>query len=311
MAGFQQAQLLPLGGHVEEGGGSGGEAAAGEGPTAEGFRCGAPGRHFPRKAAAGAAALLLLGAAAASQALGPGGGRAVPRSPASPVRGSGLPARGDVLAVASAWRSDLPMVRYDPLSTGVAGMPGMPMGEDAENDANPWSKPGDLPAFSAPGSPACGGIEELYLGLCYKTCAELSNGTYPHRTSPVSCCKVSSVSCMMPSQNHISGFMPGSGYNVGGNGGVPHPPGICDGNEENLAGTCYKKCSILTGNQYNLRSAADTCCRKNPCLNIFNVKTVGSGDCTGFGVGGGLVPAHRCPHLPTVTAVATPSPTFY
>merc|ERR1712007_66785 len=45
---------------------------------------------------------------------------------------------------------------------------------------------------------ACLVDEEYFLGLCYKQCALLSNGTYPHRATPFTCCKDDGLDCYNP-----------------------------------------------------------------------------------------------------------------
>mmetsp|Transcript_38821 Transcript_38821/g.102602 ORF Transcript_38821/g.102602 Transcript_38821/m.102602 type:complete len:206 (+) Transcript_38821:3-620(+) len=193
---------------------------------------------------------------------------------------------------------------YDELSSSAAGMPGMPLGKDTDPPILTVEPAGDT-VTSAPMvdlTPAqlhiaCADNEEEYLGLCYKKCFILSNGTYPKRVAPTGCCKEMSITCILPSEIDTNGIFPGQGYNVGGTGGVPHQPGACDGNEENHLGQCYMKCSLLTDNRMMFRAAANTCCRVQPCWNPFNVKTVG-GSCSGYGVGGGNA-GHDCPHAPS------------
>jgi len=53
-----------------------------------------------------------------------------------------------------------------------------------------------------PHSPgACLKDEELYLGTCFKKCAVLTNGEFPHRKAFATCCKAPSLfQCLMPGQ---------------------------------------------------------------------------------------------------------------
>jgi len=69
----------------------------------------------------------------------------------------------------------------------------------------------------------------------------------------------------------------------------------CHGDEELFASLCYKKCTILTGNEYPVRSTAFTCCKETPC-HPFNTRK-DMGFCSGFSVAGGDKDA--CPHPPT------------
>jgi len=208
--------------------------------------------------------------------------------------------RGEEPSVAGprrlASRSDLPSFDFDPLSESAQGMPGMPLGFDGNPSAS-GSGSSSSTGSVADGEQCCS-FEELYAGMCYKKCSLLTNGTHPNRVSPTSCCKSSSVYCMLPSNVRMSGFLPGTGFNVNDEGGAPHAPGICDGNEEMFAGQCHKKCAVLTNNEYPIRSGGSTCCKKMPCL--WGIATVGTAPCTGYNVGGGLVAAHKCPHPPTL-----------
>eukprot|EP00932_Pfiesteria_piscicida_P000825 SRR837773.10807.p2 GENE.SRR837773.10807~~SRR837773.10807.p2 ORF type:complete len:212 (-),score=73.04 SRR837773.10807:39-674(-) len=208
-------------------------------------------------------------------------------------------ARGNVGGVMAAY--------LDPLTQSVAGLPGIPMARD-----EPWmpTTPPPPPALTVPtlmplpgsasveGQATCGINEELFLGQCYAKCADLTNGTFPVRIAPNGCCKTSSLLCLNNAENDFSGLLPGSGYMVSGNGGAPHMPGICDGNEEQMGGMCYKKCELLSDGKFPIRSGPNTCCKAKPCWNIFNVESAGF-QCSGYGVGGGLVPDHKCPHPAT------------
>lgn len=106
------------------------------------------------------------------------------------------------------------------------------------------------------------------------------------------------MSCLMPSNNKAGLALPGMGYDIDGQGGVPHPPGFCEENEDNYLDKCYLKCSILTRGEYSIRSAPNTCCKKKPCFSIYDLQTSG-GLCSGFGVGGAVIDAKaECPHPP-------------
>jgi len=108
----------------------------------------------------------------------------------------------------------------------------------------------------------CQDDEESYLGLCYKTCRELTGGKHPKRSSPFTCCKPSaSGGCGL--KGHSVKMSVCGGYDVAGDlagGGCPHQPGKCMDGEEMHLGMCYKKCEDLTDGKYNHRVAASTCC---------------------------------------------------
>jgi len=48
--------------------------------------------------------------------------------------------------------------------------------------------------------------EELWMGICYKQCAIITNGEKPYRFTPFTCCKTKGVSCFNPknSDSHFS-----------------------------------------------------------------------------------------------------------
>lgn len=104
---------------------------------------------------------------------------------------------------------------------------------------------------------SCEDYEEDFLGLCYKTCSNLTNGVYPVRSSPFSCCK--NADCF--SRDKVRTWIPCQGYDINAQGGCPHKPGACLVDEEYFMGLCYKKCSILTNGSYRHRSAPATCCK--------------------------------------------------
>lgn len=217
---------------------------------------------------------------------------------------------------------------FDPLASEAAGLPGMPWGKDEDSSylatapasippqfQQPWHQPGAPPSGSsgASASPAlssedqmklapkgCAQNEEILGGLCYIKCSEATNGTYPNRMSAYQCCKDDNILVCLLSMNknaHFKFDFPGQGYDKDGSGNVPHLPGQCLENEENVLNTCYKKCSLLTNSEFPIRSGANTCCKKDPCWNIFNVRSMGVG-CDGYGIGGGTGNSSSCPHAP-------------
>mmetsp|Transcript_115944 Transcript_115944/g.231135 ORF Transcript_115944/g.231135 Transcript_115944/m.231135 type:complete len:384 (-) Transcript_115944:23-1174(-) len=101
---------------------------------------------------------------------------------------------------------------------------------------------------------ACLPSEELLLGVCYKKCGLLTNHAYPNRVAPATCCKSSGLSCMLfPWRRYTS-----AEFNTGGG---RDEPGACFKDEEMFLGTCYKKCGLLTEEQYPHRLGPFTCCK--------------------------------------------------
>lgn len=71
-------------------------------------------------------------------------------------------------------------------------------------------------------SDGCCPDEELFLGLCYKQCALLTDGTHPTRCWPWSCA-VEGGSCFNPDDMLTDGFI-ASGYSVSTTGGFAKVP---------------------------------------------------------------------------------------
>lgn len=195
------------------------------------------------------------------------------------------------------------------LAREADGMPGMPPSQVNQPAAyagqiGDWNggppAPTSIHDVATPGM-KCRKNEELFLGVCYKNCTLLTGGMYPIRFAPNGCCK--DYPCMTPSEVDMQGFAPGTGYIVSaeGDGHYPHSPGECGGNEESHLGLCYKKCSLLTNNEYTHRVAANTCCKQSPCWNPFNLDTQGQ-YCEGYGVGGGMSNDDKCPHKPVANS---------
>merc|ERR1712048_1332573 len=130
-------------------------------------------------------------------------------------------------------------------------------------------------------------------------------GTYPHRTGPATCCKDEGLKCW----DFIDGEdWTSAAFDVGGGKGDhdsstpahPHWPiqkltgakrlqrsvnttalkdleptehmhdhNLCEDNEEENGGLCYKTCDELTDGQYPFRTSAFSCCKSKPC-NILN-----------------------------------------
>jgi hypothetical protein len=129
----------------------------------------------------------------------------------------------------------------------------------------------------------CNGDEEMYAGLCYKKCSLLTGYSHPIRTSSWTCC--ANHPCGLTNQKgSIGKTIVCNGFDVGGSGALhlmsslpcPHKPLACKGNEEMVLGTCYTKCSSLTGGEFPYRLAAATCCKEKglrACLDISKAAT--------------------------------------
>lgn len=82
---------------------------------------------------------------------------------------------------------------------------------------------------------ACLTNEELFIGLCYAKCSDLTGGKYPHRAASATCCAKSDLTCIIPNgvQDGLDGQSNTShAFDVGGGCGDisnfthchPHPP---------------------------------------------------------------------------------------
>jgi len=141
----------------------------------------------------------------------------------------------------------------------------------------------------------CHDGEQYFAGNCYQNCSILTNGAFPIRSSPNTCCK--KEPCIYPSDIDFSGPFICQGYAVDKYGNCPRAAGTCDSNEELYEGTCFKQCATLTQDEFPYRTGPSSCCKvEPPCWNMLNIKTLG-GQCSGYNVGGGA-PGHECGHDP-------------
>uniref|UniRef100_A0A7S4QS07 Uncharacterized protein n=1 Tax=Alexandrium monilatum TaxID=311494 RepID=A0A7S4QS07_9DINO len=130
----------------------------------------------------------------------------------------------------------------------------------------------------------CSSDEEIFAGLCYKKCELLAGSEYPIRTTAFTCCK--ETPCHPFNSRKDMGFCSGFSIAGGDKQGCPHPPSSCQADEEVVAGVCYKKCSLLTGNEYSHRLTNMACCKMSlsyKCLFHGNLKLSSS-----FNVGSGV-----------------------
>jgi len=164
-------------------------------------------------------------------------------------------------------------------------------------------------ANTTDGNP-CMDDEEYFNNLCYKKCSILTQGSNPVRTSAWTCCE--KKPCGFSNTKHDVGMC--SGFSVGGGNrkACPHAAGSCLENEEFFLGQCYKKCSILTNNEYPNRMMSGTCCKTKgkSCFFPSNVKSS-----TDYNIGGGKddgnsnTPAKPHPPIPALTEGASSSVT--
>lgn len=155
----------------------------------------------------------------------------------------------------------------------------------------------------------CYDDEELFEGLCFKTCAALTANKFPLRIGPNQCCMGKTPADCDVAHTQTSD-KPCGGLEVSGDAegksGCPNPPGICLTNEEAFQGQCYKKCEYLTKGIYPFRSGPNSCCKIDPSKNglacFLGGLTKDTKTALEFGVGGGVgdgsesTPA--APHVP-------------
>jgi len=178
------------------------------------------------------------------------------------------------------------------------------------NAAVPQEAAGNFSAALAPpssnGREPCDSGEELFAGLCYKTCSSLTEGGAPIRTSSWTCCQSHPCS-VLNTRGSVGSKLVCNGFDVSAQGGCPHKPGKCLDDEELHLGVCYKKCTLLTEGTFPHRVAAATCCKTEGlgCLDIRNDKTSNAFD-VGGGAGEENTPTLATAHLPREDGVAEP-----
>jgi len=181
---------------------------------------------------------------------------------------------------------------------------------------------------------ACLVDEELYGGICYEKCNQLTNGAFPNRVGPATCCDEHGLGCLSPEHGRTD-----KAFDVGGGEGdhdpstlaTAHLPqlsltedesadeeattttpvapvrmalkplevmddgNVCADTEEFYGGLCYKRCALLTGGEASIRTSSWTCCRQHPCVPWKQVGSLGSKIlCNGFDISGD----GGCPHKP-------------
>jgi len=132
----------------------------------------------------------------------------------------------------------------------------------------------------------CEDDEEDHLGLCYKKCSLLTNGEATVRISAFGCAKSHSLGDVFGEKT--AGLIPCKGYDISGDAagnGCPHRYGACLVDEEMSLGKCYKKCSILTHNEYPHRTSASSCCKTTNIIQCFS--PANSKMSADFAMGGG------------------------
>jgi hypothetical protein len=132
----------------------------------------------------------------------------------------------------------------------------------------------------------CDDSEELFMGLCYTKCADLTEGAYMTRKSAFTCCEQPNCGANLFKMK-TSSILPCKGYDVSsadGGTACPHAVGTCLKDEELFGGECFEKCSVLTDGTHPNRVGAATCCKTHGvrCLDPFNDWTAKS-----FAAGGG------------------------
>jgi len=73
-----------------------------------------------------------------------------------------------------------------------------------------------------------------------------------------------------------------------------HDGNVCKGDEELLAGLCYKKCRLLTGGFNPIRTSPWTCCNQRPCRLNQQLRIGMRVACSGYAVSSD----GSCPHRP-------------
>mmetsp|Transcript_62857 Transcript_62857/g.113139 ORF Transcript_62857/g.113139 Transcript_62857/m.113139 type:complete len:279 (-) Transcript_62857:170-1006(-) len=142
----------------------------------------------------------------------------------------------------------------------------------------------------------CEDDEEFFENLCYKKCSLLTNGGSSVRTSGLSCATGKTATEIAKAVKKFA--MPCHGFDTAGDmagGGCPHAAGACLADEEFHLGTCFKKCSLLTGGVFPYRTTPEACCKEKASFSC--MKPGQSNLKSAYAVGGGTA-AMAVPHIP-------------
>lgn len=151
-------------------------------------------------------------------------------------------------------------------------------GDDDRNTATPASVHVPIMEFTEMldhQSPQfCHEDEERFRGTCVEKC----RGEYTFRTGASTCCKANGVDCISNVDGHASNTGPKATQQE------QSTSDPCGQDEELFLSLCYKKCKLLTGNQYPFRTGPSSCCKVegSGCYGLSNVRTSQA-----FFVGGG------------------------
>lgn len=75
-----------------------------------------------------------------------------------------------------------------------------------------------------------------------------------------------------------------------------HDGNVCEDDEELFENLCYKKCALLTANQFCIRTSPFSCCASHPC-GFSNQKVMMRTPCNGYDISGDTI-GGGCPHQP-------------
>ncbi|CAK0869174.1 unnamed protein product, partial [Prorocentrum cordatum] len=112
----------------------------------------------------------------------------------------------------------------------------------------------------------CDENEEHHMGLCYRSCDNLTRGWYPNRVAAETCCNGTGLSCLNPMNLKTD-------PSFGEGGGRAHMSQVCKSYEEHHGGLCYIQCQKLTNGSHPHRVAPGVCCKANgtACMNPANL----------------------------------------
>jgi len=152
----------------------------------------------------------------------------------------------------------------------------------------------------------CDTTEEPFSGLCYTKCSTLTGNAAATRIDAFTCCPKASCDVTDMFDTKTASLVPCDGYDVSNTDGpaqsCPHKYGVCLEDEEQLAGVCYEKCSILTDGKRPTRSGPASCCAGAAldCLDPFE-EDVNADYAVGGGHGDGDPTTAGSPHYPDPT----------
>lgn len=138
--------------------------------------------------------------------------------------------------------------------------------------------------------------ESLFMNMCYVDCGKATQGKFPFRDDPCTCCN--SFPCDKRPGHYSQDCVKLDKSIDGRDAEGPRLLNCRSEFEELYEGLCYLRCDILTAQKYPIRTGMNTCSNELYGGNWM----MGLGPCSGFGVGG-----RECmPNIPLPLGLGVP-----